>query len=121
MPSPGRRFAEGLAAKDTDALRSLLADDLDFRGLTPRREWVGTTQDAFLEAAFGSWFDDGDHIEGVEVSEGAPVVDTSHVSYRLAIVSGGAPYTCEQQAYYRTTDGRISWLRVLCSGFRPTQ
>jgi hypothetical protein len=25
----------------------------------------------------------------------------------------------EQQAYYSTTDGRISWMRVLCSGFRP--
>ena len=25
----------------------------------------------------------------------------------------------EQQAYYSTTDGRISWMQVLCSGFRP--
>jgi hypothetical protein len=25
----------------------------------------------------------------------------------------------ERQAYYSTTDGRISWMRVLCSGFRP--
>ena len=25
----------------------------------------------------------------------------------------------EQQAYYSATDGRISWRRVICSGFRP--
>jgi len=29
------------------------------------------------------------------------------------------PHLVEQQAYYSTTDGRISWMRVLCSGFRP--
>jgi hypothetical protein len=25
----------------------------------------------------------------------------------------------EQQAYYATEGGRIAWMRVLCSGFRP--
>jgi hypothetical protein len=25
----------------------------------------------------------------------------------------------EQQAYYSATAGRISWMRVICPGFRP--
>jgi hypothetical protein len=29
------------------------------------------------------------------------------------------PHLVEQQAYYSATDGRISWMRVICSGFRP--
>jgi hypothetical protein len=25
----------------------------------------------------------------------------------------------EQQVYYTSRDGRINWMRVLCTGFRP--
>lgn len=28
-------------------------------------------------------------------------------------------HVAEQQAYHRSVDGRITYLRVLCSGFRP--
>lgn len=118
--TPGRRFAEALAAKDATALRGLLAADLDFRALTPRREWVAASPDDFLEVAFANWFEDDDRIDALlGTHEGEPVQDTAHVSYRLALTSGGTPYTCEQQAYYRTEGDRIVWLRVLCSGFRP--
>jgi hypothetical protein len=30
-------------------------------------------------------------------------------------------HTVEQQAYVEERDGRISWMRVLCSGFQPAQ
>ena len=29
------------------------------------------------------------------------------------------PFVVEQQAYYEERDGRIGWMRVICSGFRP--
>lgn len=29
------------------------------------------------------------------------------------------PFVVEQQAYLEVRDGRIGWMRVLCSGFRP--
>ena len=35
----------------------------------------------------------------------------------LATGSDGQ-FVVEQQAYYMQRDGRISWMRVLCSGFR---
>lgn len=28
-------------------------------------------------------------------------------------------YLVEQQAYYRTDGPRITWMRVLCSGYQP--
>ena len=71
----------------------MLADDVDFRGLTPGRTWEGTGPDAVVETVFGSWFEPDDEIERV--------VDVA-----------------EQQVYYRGTDA-IEHLRVMCSGFRP--
>src|ERR1700745_4348663 len=35
----GERFARALAAKDTAALRAVLADPIDFQALTPGRHW----------------------------------------------------------------------------------
>jgi ketosteroid isomerase-like protein len=115
----GARFAEALAAKDTRTLSELLAPDIDFRGLTPRKFWEAGDPAGVLEVLFDNWFETEDHIEGVEVYEGDPVADTGHVGYRLAITNPDGPHVVEQQAYYRAEDGRIGYLRVLCSGYRP--
>ncbi|NYE37287.1 hypothetical protein F4692_002420 [Nocardioides cavernae] len=115
----GARLAEALAAKDEAALRGLLADDVDFKGLTPGRTWEGTGPDDVVEVLLGSWFEDSDTIERVvDVTERDDVVDTSHVSYRFDLVNPGGAYVAEQQAYYRGED-RIGHLRIMCSGFRP--
>jgi hypothetical protein len=47
------------------------------------------------------------------------MVDRDRVAWRFAVTTPDGPHLVEQQAYYSTTDGRISWMRVLCSGFRP--
>ena len=47
------------------------------------------------------------------------MVDRQRVAWRFAVSTPDGPHLVEQQAYYSTTDGRISWMRVLCSGFRP--
>jgi hypothetical protein len=47
------------------------------------------------------------------------MVDRDRVAWRFAVSTPDGPHLVEQQAYYSTTDGRISWMRVLCSGFRP--
>ena len=119
IASLGARLAHAIAAKDEAALRAVLADDVDFRGLTPGRMWEGTGPDAVVETVFGSWFEPADEIERVvDVSERDDVADTSHVSYRFDLVTPSGSYVAEQQAYYRGTD-TIEHLRVMCSGFRP--
>jgi SnoaL-like protein len=117
----GERFARAFAAKDRDTIRALLAEDIDFRGMTPRRFWEATSPDGVLDVLFANWVEDSDHVDGLEyVEQGADVVDTHHVAYRLAISTPDGPHLMEQQAYYRAEDGRMSYLRVMCSGFRPT-
>ncbi len=116
----GSRLASAIAAKDDAAVRAVVTPDVDFRGLTPGRSWEGTGADALVEVLFGSWFEDTDEVRALlDVSDGERVEDTERVSYRLALHNADGDSTAEQQAYYRTDDGRISYLRVLCSGFRP--
>ncbi|QIM21031.1 hypothetical protein G7075_07620 [Phycicoccus sp. HDW14] len=120
MSTLGPRLAQAIAAKDAAAVRELVADDVDFRGLTPGRAWEGTGPDALVEVLFGSWFEEADEVRALlDVTTGAPVEDTLRVSYRMALRTPDGDFTAEQQAYYRTHDDRISHLRVLCSGFRP--
>lgn len=120
MHSLGRRFAHALADKDVPELSTLLADEVDFRGLTPGRTWEAENRAGVLEILLGSWFEPHDEIEALlELFENDAVEDTAHVSYRFALQTPNGPHTTEQQAYYRIADEQISYLRVLCSGFRP--
>lgn len=117
-PSLGRRFATALAAKDEAALRAVLAEDLDFRGLTPGRPWEAGDSDQVIDVLLGHWFEPSDRIESLlEVTDGDDVADVHRVSYRLAVRNADGLHVVEQQAYYRGAD-RIDQLRMLCSGFR---
>ena len=120
MTTSGERFAQALARKDQDALCALLADPIDFQALTPRRHWQAATgREVAEEIILGHWFDAGDDIlELCSVATGH-VVDCEQVAYRLRVRTEGLDYLVEQQAYYRTEGPRITWMRVLCSGYQP--
>ena len=119
MTTAGERFAQALGRKDQDALRELLADPIDFQALTPGRHWqAATARQVAEEIILGQWFDAGDDIlELCSVATGQ-VVDCEHVAYRLRVRTAGRDYLVEQQAYYRTDGPRITWMRVLCSGYQ---
>jgi hypothetical protein len=119
MSSPGQEFAEAIADRSASALMATLSDEIDFTGLTPGRTWTATTPREVVDAVLGNWFGDNDRIESATWREGESVVDTHHVSYRFEIVNGDGPHEVEQQVYYRAHEGRITWMRVVCSGFRP--
>jgi hypothetical protein len=118
--SPGRRLAAAIAAHDKEALRSLFAPDVSFKGLTPGRVWESENADGVVEIVLGSWFQPTDHIdEIVSLTDGDVVADTSSVSYRFNMTTPDGPRTAEQHVYYRTEGDQISYARALCSGFRP--
>ena len=118
--SLGRKFVDAVVARDTAALAGLFGPELDFKAVTPRRFWEASTPDEAVEVVLGNWFQESDHIDDVaSVDEGDPVGDTERIGYRFQITNGDGPHLVEQQAYYRTQDGRISYLRVVCSGYRP--
>ena len=114
------RFVRAIAEHDRTALAALFSPDIDFRGLTPRRSWEAATPPEVVDVVLGHWFEDTDHIEAVtRIEHGDDVADVQRVGYRFDISNEGGPQTVEQQAYYRLTDGQLSYMRVVCSGFRP--
>jgi hypothetical protein len=117
--SPGESFARALAAKDVARLRELLAADVDFRGLTPGRNWEASGPDAVIEILLGSWFEDSDEIRALEHVETDSFADRERVGYRLSVTNADGDHLVEQQAYLAGSDGQIGWMRVVCSGFRP--
>jgi hypothetical protein len=115
----GQDFAEALARKDFDQIRSLLHAEIDFRALTPSRPWEASGPQAVVDDVLRRWFEDSDEIERLVSAESDSVADRERVSYRLEGQNPDGPFVVEQQAYYTQREGRIDWLRVLCSGFRP--
>jgi ketosteroid isomerase-like protein len=111
-----RAFAEAMAAKDHAALRALLRDEVDFRALTPSVIWEGSCPKDVVNTV-AVWFDVGDVIENVESVETDRFADLERVGYRFRVRTEGEAYLVEQQAYLVVQDGRIAWLRVMCSGF----
>jgi hypothetical protein len=115
----GAEFARALSVKDAGRIRDLLHPEIDFRGLTPNRFWEATDPDAVLSILFGTWFEDTDEIRTLEQLESASIVDRERVGYRFGVRNPDGEFLVEQQAYVAERDGRIAWMRVVCSGFRP--
>jgi hypothetical protein len=99
--SLGAAFAAALAAKDFERIRDLLRPEIDFRGLTPSRSW--------------------DQIEELRHVETDAFADRERVRYRFLVRNPEWLFEVEQQVYIGERDGRIGWMRSVCSGFRPVE
>ena len=116
----GSSFAEALGRKDFDAIQALLDPEIDFRGLTPGRTWEATDAVVVVDEILRQWFEDSDELEEILAVESDSFADRRRVAYRFRGRNQDGPFVVEQQAYYTDHDGRIDWMRVLCSGFRPS-
>jgi hypothetical protein len=119
MTTVGEQFARALAAKDFGQVAGLLHPEVDFRGMTPGRFWEATGPAQVVDEVLTCWFEDQDQIEALVGLDTGGFGDRQRVGYRFGVTTPDGYHLVEQQAYYSTTDGRISWMRVLCSGFRP--
>jgi hypothetical protein len=115
----GAEFAHALAAKDSGRLLELMHPEIDFRGLTPNRSWEASGRDAVISVLLGQWFEESDQIEALDELEGDAFADLQRVGYRFSVSNPDGRFLVEQQAYLHARDGRIEWMRVLCSGYRP--
>lgn len=116
----GEQFARRLAAKDRDGLVALFADGVDFRALTPGKFWEASEPAQIVDdIVLGRWFEPTDEIESLESVDTGAVVDRGRVAYRLKVRNADGLHLVEQQAYLDASDGRITWLRILCSGYQP--
>ncbi len=69
----------------------------------------------------GTWFDPGSDIQALESVSCRQLPGREHVSYLLRVRNADGDHLVEQQAYYDAGGARISWLRVLCSGYQPAR
>jgi hypothetical protein len=116
--SLGADFARALAAKEYDRLTELLHPELDFRGVTPRKSWEAGDAATFVDDVLQQWFGEAD-IEGIERLETDAFADRERVAYRFRARKPDGTYLVEQTAYLGERDGRIGWMRIACSGYRP--
>ncbi len=115
--SIGERFARAVGTGDRAALVALLDPHVEFRAVTPRRAWEAHSPDEVAGIVFGTWFDGG--VDAIEHVEHGTVGDCTRVGYRFRSSRHGTAEVVEQQAYLTVGAGRITALRIACSGFRP--
>lgn len=117
--SLGAAFAAALAAKDFDRVRAILHPAIDFRGLTPRRVWEASDPETLIGAVLTQWFEDSDEIVELLKLESDAFADRERVGYRFLVRNPEGLFEVEQQVFIGEVDGRIGWMRTVCSGFRP--
>ncbi len=118
----GEDFAAALAVKDFDRVRDLFAPEVDFRGLTPRRDWAAEDPAEIVDGVLRQWFEDSDEILDLEHLESGGFGDRERVGYRFRVRNPEGLFRVEQQAYLGVdAEGRIDWMRTVCSGFRPIE
>jgi hypothetical protein len=118
-PTVGELFAHALTAQDGPALRGLLDEQIDFQALTPRRHWQATSPGEVVdEVILGTWFGAGARIDALEELSTARLPGRERVSYLLRVRNSAGDHLVEQQAYYNAGNGRITWMRILCSGYQ---
>ena len=116
----GERFVEALAGKDAAGLKAVLQDDIDFRAMTPGKFWESNDVDVIVdETILGKWFEPEERITEVLAVETDRVGSRDRVGYRLHVETPDGQFVVEQQAYYETRDDKISWIRIMCTGYLP--
>jgi hypothetical protein len=116
----GTAFAHALAGKNPTRMLDLIHPEIDFRALTPSRAWEANDRDAVIEVLFEQWFEPTDEIKALQTLETDAFADRERVGYRFDVSSPDGDFVVEQQAYLSERDGQIGWMRVVCSGFRPS-
>jgi hypothetical protein len=97
----------------------MLHPEIDFRGLTPSRIWEASDPDAVIGSVLRQWFEDSDEIEELLKLESDAFADRERVGYRFRVRNPEGLFEVEQQVYIGEVDGRIGWMRSVCSGYRP--
>jgi hypothetical protein len=116
----GERFARALAEKDGPRLKALLRPDVDFRAMTPGKFWEAADVDVIVdETMLGTWFDSDRQITDVLAIETDNLGSLDRVGYRFKVRRPDGEFVVEQQAYLKTDGDKISWIRIMCTGFLP--
>jgi hypothetical protein len=113
-------LVDAICARDFAAARDLLHAEIDFRAMTPRRTWEAEGP-ADVESHLRTWLaDPEEEVSSIEPVAQVPFEDTLRVGWRVRGRKASGPFAFEQLAYVRERDGQVGWMRLICSGPRPT-
>ena len=117
----GARLLDALEARDYDALAACFAPDATLRAIVPHGLREADGPEAIVER-FRIWTEDvADFaLDAREVTLFADLVRLRWVVYGIDPDGDAMPTVFEQTAYAETEGGRITQLRIACSGNRPT-
>lgn len=115
----GAAFAQAYTSKDHERMAGLLHPEIDFRALTPNRSWEAHDPETVIEQVLKAWLEDDEEVEELISVESDTVGDRERVGYRYRLRRPDGVFVVEQQAFLGERDGRIDWLRLVCSGSRP--
>ncbi len=111
------KLVESLVKNDFVTIRDLLHNDVVFTAASPEETWNGAGIEAALKE-IRSFFS-VDEVLSKTVS--LDYFDLPHRSRMSYILEGEeesyGTFQYEHQAYFQVTNGQISHLRMLCSGF----
>jgi hypothetical protein len=117
MSSIGVRFAKAVAARDGETLKRLLAEKVDFRGMTPDRVWEASTADEVVDdVVLGEWIPGGLQLEGLDSLGTNMIGERERVGCRMHFADDAGSYEAELQAFLAVEEDRITWLRMMSSG-----
>ena len=113
--SLGEQLIQAAAAKDFARAGTLLAADIEFRALTPKKLLEANGKEQVLKI-LDDWYSPVDAIESLDSDT---IVDRPGMRYRIRWSSEQeGTFIFEQQAYYDVSDDRISRIHLVCSGDR---
>jgi hypothetical protein len=114
-----RAWVDAIVARDVARAAALLHPEVDFRAMTPNRVWEAEAPKG-VEAILREWFEDPDEdVHQIEARQSVAIGDTLRVGWLVHVSDADGPHLFEQQAYVREREGRIEWMRVMCSGWIP--
>lgn len=116
----GDAWVRAIAAGDEDSLLGILDPAVDFQALTPGGGWAAATSSEAAAIVLGRWFAPPRRIDAIERVEHATVGGRERAGYAFRATTPDGETVVEQQAYFDVIDGRIVWMRILCTGFRPS-
>ena len=114
----GEQLAQRVMRKVFEGLRELFHPEIDYMGMTPGQFWEGSDPNDVIDI-YRDWFEEMDEVVSVELIQTDVVADRERVGYRFIAKNANGNYLVEQQAYLSELDGKIKWLRVMCTGMRP--
>ncbi len=115
----GEDWIQAIIDQDFEDLTAICFPDIKSTLLLPKRIDQFENVTDLIQRVEG-WFDNYDSIEKVETRV-ALVGEKLAIFYRLMCYEDGMVSAIEQQIYCTVAEGRISQLRLLCSGFQPVQ